>query len=272
VKLMTTTEPLRVMTFNVRQMDGDDGAQSWEHRRDLLAQTIRLYQPTLLGTQEIFPEQTDFLLERLRDYDCFGRGRFGDNRDKHNKIFFDRRRFALNDSGELWFSHTPSVPGSSAWSIPRPRMVTWGKLRQNEGTDILVLNTHFPYSPDADEARRQSARLVLEKIAALPQDLPLFLLGDFNAPAGGEIYHLLTGALSDAWETAKQTTGPEGTVHGFGKITGKGPRLRFDWILHRSAGKVLTAETITYTVDGLYPSDHYPVMATFLFEERSTDA
>ena len=249
------------MTFNVRQMDGDDGAQAWEHRRDLLVETIRLHQPALLGTQEIFAEQTAFLLDRIPEFHCFGRGRFGDDRDKHNKIFFDRRRFSLVDCGEAWFSQTPSVPGSSDWGISRPRMVTWGRLHPAAGLDILMLNTHLPYGPNAGEARRQSTLVLLQTVATLPTDLPLFLTADFNAPADGEVYTMLTAALADAWRTARETRGPEGTLHGFGRIENG---RRIDWILHRRAGLTLEAETITNTAGGLYPSDHFPVSATFL--------
>lgn len=259
---MASQEPLRIMTFNVRQMDGDDGGQSWQFRKNLLAETIRLHQPALLGTQEIFPEQTAFILDQIPDFDCFGRGRFGDDRDKHNKIFFDRRRFSLLDCGELWFSRTPTVPGSSDWEIPRPRMVTFGRLREATGVEILILNTHLPYGRNAAEARLQSARLVLEQIASLPPDLPLFITGDFNSPAGGEIYNLFAATLADAWNTAQQTAGPEGTVHGYGKFAGR----RIDWILHRNAGRTLCAETVTHTAEGLYPSDHYPVEAAFLLD------
>lgn len=257
---MTTTEPLRVMTFNVLQMDGGDGAHSWECRRELLADTIRLHRPHLLGTQEIFPEQTEFLLEKVQEFDCFGQGRFGDNRDKHNKIFFDRNRFTLIESGDLWFSRTPDIPGSSDWEIPRPRMITWGRLRDQSGSDVLMMNTHLPYGRIAGEARHESALVVLRQIAALAPDLPLFLTGDFNSPADGEIYQLLTGTLDDAWKTAERTLGPEGTIHGFGRIAGR----RIDWILHRNSGRTLAAETVTHTCGSLYPSDHYPVSATFL--------
>ena len=248
------------MTFNVRQMDGDDGEQAWEHRRDLLAETIQLHYPAVLGTQEIFAEQSAFILDKIPSFQSFGRGRYGDERDKHNSIFYDCRRFSLIDSGEMWFSLTPEIPGSSDWEIPRPRMVTWGRLRPTAGSDVLILNTHLPYGRGADEARRQSARIILQKIAELPPDLPLFLTADFNAPAEGEIYGLLTKGLEDAWKTARETRGPDGTLHGFGKF--KGSR-RIDWILHRNAGRALSAETVTHTANGLYPSDHYPVIATF---------
>jgi hypothetical protein len=72
------------MTFGERLMDGDDGAQSWDDRKNASLETIRLHRPALLGTQEIFPGQTSFILDCIPEPNGFGRGRFGDNR---NKIF-----------------------------------------------------------------------------------------------------------------------------------------------------------------------------------------
>jgi len=260
---MESAASLRVMSFNVRQMDGDDGPNAWEHRKELLAETICMQAPDLLGTQEIFVEQAAFICEKVPWLESFGRGRFGDNRDKHNLIFFDSRRFAVAECGDWWFSLTPDVPGSADWGIPRPRMVTWGRLKQANGPDILILNTHMPYGRGADEARRQSALVVLHAIAHLHESLPLFLTGDFNAPVDGEVYNLLTEHLCDSWKTARQTIGPEGTLHGFGRMPAGSPPRRIDWILHRNAGAPLHAETVTHCRGELYPSDHYPVCAEF---------
>jgi endonuclease/exonuclease/phosphatase family metal-dependent hydrolase len=83
------------------------------------------------------------------------------------------------------------------------------------------------------------------------------LTGDFNAAANQEIYRLLTADLRDAWTEASVRSGPEGTVHGFGKFAGG----RIDWILYRNMGPVLSIETVSDTAGGLYPSDHFPVSA-----------
>lgn len=256
-------DTLRVMSFNVRQIDGDDGAHAWEHRREVLAETVKMYSPMLLGTQETYQEQVEFLLERIPDFACFGRGRYGDDRDKHCKVFYDRQFFTLLECGEMWFSETPDLPGSSAWGIPKPRMLSWGHLRSLKGRDVLLFNTHLPYGRGADEARRESARIILERLADLPQDIPLIFTGDFNAPVGGEIYQMFKGEFLDAWTTAEQRIGPEGTLHGFGRITDPQMRPRIDWILHRNIENPLSVETCTHTAQGIYPSDHYPVIATF---------
>lgn len=265
---MTVLESLRVMSFNVLQMDGGGETHCWDKRKNLLAESIQLHHPDLLGTQEIFFEQAAFLLDRMPELACFGSGRFGDHRDKHNSIFYNRHKFVLIDSGDLWFSLTPQIPGTRDWGIPSPRMVTWGRLRPGAGSDILILNTHLPYGREADEARRQAVLVVLQAIAALPSDLPLFLTGDFNASADGEVHDLLTATLADAWSTAVETRGPEGTFHGFGRVKGN---RRLDWILHRNTAKTLDAETVDHNAGILFPSDHYPVCATFLVGSGGSD-
>ena len=246
------------MTFNVRQMDGDDGEHAWPFRKKALVETLRNYRPMLLGTQEIFREQADFILEKLPCYNSFGSGRFGDDRDKHNLIFYRREFLSVLEAGDFWLSNTPAVPGSADWGIPRPRLITWGLLQLADGPKFLALNTHFPYGSGADQARQQSARLLNRKLLEFDSSLPAIVTGDFNAGVDSDVYRVLTENLQDARLLAHRRVGPEGTIHGFGKV--EGPRI--DWILKRSGGSVDSAETITGRIDGLFPSDHYPVQVS----------
>jgi hypothetical protein len=52
------------MSCNVRQPDLDDGANGWEQRRDLLVDIIRDSQPDLIGNQELFVIQADYIIGR----------------------------------------------------------------------------------------------------------------------------------------------------------------------------------------------------------------
>ena len=203
------------MTFNVRQMDGEDGPHAWEHRRHVLAAALQLHRPHILGTQETWAGQTAYILEQMPEYAGFGRGRYGDERDKHCKVFYRREEFTLREAGEIWISKTPDVPGSADWHIPKPRMITWGTLRDRAGSDLLVMNTHFPYGRGADEARLQATRLVLEKLRSLSPQLPVLLMGDFNVQAEGESHRQFTSVIRNAWLQAAARRGPEATVHGF---------------------------------------------------------
>jgi len=140
-------------------------------------------------------------------------------------------------------------------------MVTWGRFRLKEtGAEFYFLNTHFPHRRQDAAARVKCAEVIANFLDTLPEDTPVVLTGDFNDPAGGAVYALLTKKLKDAWRAAAERTGPEGTFHGF---TGKPREARIDWILFRAPWRALRAETVTFHEGELHPSDHFPVLAVF---------
>jgi endonuclease/exonuclease/phosphatase family metal-dependent hydrolase len=248
------------MSFNVRYANPQDGPDRWDNRRGLFMETIRQKAPDLIGTQELLRSQALDMAEALPEYAWFGRSRRGDESDEHMGVFYRRDRLELIDSGDFWLSETPERPGSSSWSMSLPRMVTWGRFRLRNGPEFLLLNTHFAHRREDEPARQKSARLIASRISLYDEALPIVLTGDFNAPAGGETYALLSPPLKDAWKEAGKRAGPEGTFHGF---TGKPGEARIDWILFRAPWRVLEAETVTTQREGRFPSDHFPVFAVF---------
>jgi len=252
-------QTLRVMTFNVRYPAPSDGDNQWEFRRDLLVATIREKNPDVLGTQELFYEQGQYIAEKMPEYVWFGLSRRGTREDEHMGVFYKKDRLRLLESGNFWLSETPEAPGSMSWDVSLPRMVTWGLFEiQAGGRRFYFYNTHFPHRQQDAGARLRCAQLIAERISRLPKDVPLLMTGDFNAPAGGEVYKVFAAQLKEAWETAARRSGPEGTLSGFRGLT-RGPRI--DWIFYRGPFKVLEAETVTRNQNGRYPSDHYPVFA-----------
>ena len=250
-------EPLRVMTFNVRYPSRSDGPNRWELRRDLLVSVIRSRDPDLIGTQELFYEQGQYIAEKLPQYAWFGLSRRGNHEDEHMGVFYKKDKFRLLESGDFWLSEMPEKPASMSWNVSLPRMVTWGLFESTgSGTRFYFFNTHFPHRREDAEARLRCAEVIARRIDKLPPEVPLILTGDFNAPADADVYRLLAGGLKDAWTAAARRKGPEGTYNGFqGDISG--PRI--DWILFRGPWKVLEAETVIDNDNGRYPSDHYPV-------------
>ncbi len=253
-------ETLRVMTFNVRYPAKEDGANRWELRQDTLVRAIRAKNPDLMGTQELFYIQGQYIVEKLPQYEWFGNSRRGNREDEHMGVFYKHEKLRLIEAGNFWLSETPEVAGSQAWGASLPRMVTWALFEiRDSGKRFYYYNTHFHHTAQAVEARVNSAKLIASRLAKLPADVPFILTGDFNSPAGeSEAYKILAAQLTDAWTAAAKKIGPEGTMSGFrGATSGR----RIDWILYRGPFKVLEAETVTYNEDGRYPSDHYPVFA-----------
>ena len=256
-----TTQPLalRVMSFNVRLPTDDDGANRWEARRELAADTIAAADPDLIGTQELHKAQGDWLVARLPRYAWFGRDRRGGHDDEHMGVFYRSDRLRVVDSGDFWLSDTPDVPGSVSWGHPFPRMATWALFeRIADGRRFYLFNTHLPYRDEDDAARERGARLLAGRIAALPADVPVVVTGDFNAVPDSPAHAALTERLHDAWTTTASRSGPDATFHAF---SGKADR-RIDWILVRGF-EVREASTLEACEgnDGRCPSDHFPVLA-----------
>jgi endonuclease/exonuclease/phosphatase family metal-dependent hydrolase len=261
VACLAPAETLRVMSFNVRYPNPGDGPDAWPARRDLFVETVRAKAPDLMGTQELFHEQGQYIVEKLPDYAWFGVSRRGNDQDEHMGVFYRKDRLNLVDYGNFWLSEIPERPGSVSWNMSLPRMVTWGLFEiRGSGKRFLHLNTHLAHRNVDEAARQKSLQLIAARVALYDESMPIVLTGDFNAPAGGPTYAIIAPLMKDAWKEAAKRTGPEGTFHGF---RGKPGNARIDWIMFRAPWQVKSAETITDHREERYPSDHFPVLAVF---------
>jgi endonuclease/exonuclease/phosphatase family metal-dependent hydrolase len=255
------SQPLRVMSFNIRLPVESDGPNQWQHRKVLIADMVRAQDADLIGTQELHKVQADDLVKRLPQYTWFGRDRRGGHEDEHMGVFYRSDRLRVVESGDFWLSGTPEVPGSITWGHPLPRMVTWALFeRLSDRRRFHLFNTHFPYRDEDEDARERGARLIASRVAKLPADIPVIVMGDFNTTPDSRAHAALTADLRDAWDAAPQRSGPAATFHEF---TGK-PDQRIDWILFRGL-QPLSVRTVTEHEGGRYPSDHFPVVAEFAF-------
>lgn len=253
------SQPLRVMTFNVRLLTDSDGPNRWEARRMLMTKVVAHENPDLIGTQELFQRQGDELVARLPQYAWFGQGRRGGDGDEHMGVFYRKDRLRVLATGDFWLSDTPETVGSISWGNLYPRMVTWARFQRiADGATFVLYNTHLPYREEDEPARERGAALILSRLRQLPADEPIILTGDFNTAPDGPTHTLLTGALTDAWTAASQRLGPPGTFHDF---TGRADQ-RIDWILFRGM-QAKSAKTVTTHRRGRYPSDHFPVVVDF---------
>ncbi len=259
--LPLSAQTLRVMSFNVRYPATGDGPNLWDLRRDLLVGVIKEKNPDLIGTQELFQIQGDYIVEKAPEYAWFGISRRGNHEDEHMGVFYKKDKLRLVESGNFWLSETPETPGSMSWGADLPRMVTWGLFETRQGGKRFYLyNTHFPHRGQDAEARVHAMQVLLERASKLPKNVPLIVTGDFNSSAPeAPPYKAIAAEMKDSRLTAATKTGPDGTSSGFGGRTTGG---RIDWIFLRGAVKALESETIVRpSPEGRYPSDHFPVLA-----------
>ena len=259
-------EPLRIMSVNVRYGTADDGENGWPHRRELLAETIAAFDPDLLGTQELLAPQREFLMARLGGSASFGRSRRA-TPDEQCAVFYRASRFTRLAGGHFWLSPTPENPASKGWDAALPRIATWVLLADaTEPRPVLMVNTHFDHR--GAEARVRSARLLRTRVAALAAiaERPrVVVVGDFNAGSGSATHRELTGskrpggvALRDTFAVINRPGPQDGTL---GRFVGQRTGPRIDWILIGPTLRCTRAGIDRTSVDGRYPSDHFPVFA-----------
>lgn len=265
---------VRVMSFNIRYGTARDGDNHWDRRKDFLVETIKAFDPDLLGTQETLGFQRDFLAEKLQGYDHLGVGRDdGGDRGEMMALYYKKERFEKLDGGHFWLSETPDTVGSKSWDSSLPRMVTWVKLRDRRQTDapsILFFNTHFDHQ--GQTARLESARLLRRQIAKMAPDCSVIVTGDFNTGENSPPYQALFGPIDDKPSAVVDTfraNNPdpkpnEGTFTGFKADATAGARI--DWIGASRDWQIRSATIDRTARDGRTPSDHFPVNAVLRYQ------
>ena len=253
--------PLRVMSFNIRFNNPNDGADAWPHRKDRVAQLIRFHQADIVGVQEALKGMLDDLQERLPRHEWVGVGRAdGKEEGEFSAIFYRPRRLELLEHDTFWLSETPEQVASVGWDASMERIATWARFRDRLTGEIFYhVNTHFDHR--GEEARRESARLIVDRVREIAGNTPTVITGDFNAVEDSPPYEVLTGAdaFRDAFYASEQAPyGPNSTWNGFEEIT---PGRRIDFIFVGSDVQVLQHGILTDAWDGRFPSDHLPVLA-----------
>ena len=258
---------LRVMSVNIRYGTAPDGENVWPNRRELLLNSIKTFDPDLVGAQEVLDFQLDELQEAMPAHRFIGVWRDdGKRKGEFSPIAYRADRFEELAHGHFWLSETPEKPGSKSWDSQLPRLATWVKLRDRQdpqGREVLFLNTHWDYA--GTSARENSARLVRERIRNHANGVPVIVSGDLNCTEDDEPYSVLIGVgddslqLTDSYRAIhpdRQTD--EATFHGF-KGTEAGSRI--DFILHDPHLVTIDAGIDRKHRADRFPSDHYPVTA-----------
>jgi endonuclease/exonuclease/phosphatase family metal-dependent hydrolase len=258
-------DALRVMTFNIRLNTASDSLNAWPYRKDHVSSQILFHKIELLGVQEALHDQMMDLQQRLPQYKFTGGGRDdGKTKGEYSAIFYDTTRLQLLATAMFWLSETPEATGSKGWDAAITRIVTWAKFRDRKTKKIFfAFNTHFDHVGKV--ARRESAKLVLQKVKEIAGSTPAIITGDFNASPDDEPIQVIVDQTNPLRLTdSKQLTqtphyGPMGTFNAFqNKERSDQP---IDYIFLKGKWKVLTHATISQTWMGRFASDHFAVMA-----------
>ena len=218
------TEPLPVMSFNVRYGTAKDGDHVWENRKDAACAMILDQRPAVFGVQEALDFQLTYFQEHCPGYKYVGVGREdGVSDGEHMAVFYDTERIELLEWGTYWLSETPFQP-SLGWDAACRRTATWTLLK--------------------------------DKVAG--RGYPMVLTGDMNVYPDDPCLDELRTLMEDARQTASETDN-DYTWHDWGKVSGNPP---IDYVFYAGFAGCDKFAVVRQPYLGVdYVSDHFPVTA-----------
>ena len=269
----TADQPItmRACSFNLRGvMKNDKGTHNWEYRKNIVANFIRKFDIDIIGTQESAFKQFPAFNELLPDYAYFGESSLG-NKDGRvmNLIIYKKSKYKLHKNATLWLAPTPEVK-TKILDSAEPRTVTYGKFSDNKtGKIFYVFSTHLDHR--GKKAKPAQAKYLMDIIKETTKGAPYFLVGDFNSGEGSKVIkHIKSqqGVLDARDISKKEPINMPQTYHAFKGHTQKGDKnaKRIDFLFISAPSEVESYEVSDYNENGVYPSDHYPIVCDILIK------
>lgn len=250
-----------VASFNLRFDNPRDTGNLWINRAPVVANLIRFHDFDVFGTQEGLQNQLDDISKALPEYTRYGVGR-DDGKDKgeHSAIFFRKDRFELLKKGDFWLSQTPEKPSLGWDATCCNRICSWVHLQDKKtGKKFYFFNAHFDHQ--GVQARKESSKLILQKIKEIAGAEPTILTGDLNGDHNSEWYQALATSdiLRDTYKEVKYPYANNASFNAFGATRGRYEII--DHIFTTNHFMINKWGVLTDTYHGKFPSDHFPVLA-----------
>jgi endonuclease/exonuclease/phosphatase family metal-dependent hydrolase len=256
-------DPIKVMSFNVRNDAAGDPFSQYV-RKDYCLQIILENDVDIVGLQEIAVTDIEEWFNTQLAAAGYGYYKSGISNGSPKTIYYKNSRFTRTNAG--WFTMMTPDFRTGKWVVLQDKL--------NTANSYFVVNSHWTTVSSAQ--RQLDADTVLLNINNHnTANLPVICFGDFNAKPGTAEMGIIKDAGGLNMVDALFDSSGDPTFHGWDAIGD----AKIDWILSTRNMAFTSSSVITktFTVDGktLYPSDHYPVMATYvpgIFGGAHTDA
>ena len=173
-------------------------------------------------------------------------------------IMYRKNEIRKLEEGTFWLSPTPDVCSKATeWGAGHFRTATWGIFEYiATGEKFFFMNTHL----DVKSTRNHAMKLIAERIKMYnPDNLPVYLAGDFNAEASDTIFNNINGMLKNTRLYAPSESSDHGPTTN--NWTGKSKTV-IDHIYCSKHLNIVEYRTVRDPYNGVtFVSDHYPIYA-----------
>lgn len=281
---MGAMQRFRLMSSNIRVWTGDSGEpmdspKRWENRRSALVAMYKDIQPDIIGTQEAYLSQWNYLKDQLAPlgYDCVGKlmSDWSDNPSPKDSgeevelgqavgIFFRTEAVNLVRWGVFSLSETPDEPiKAPALGAQYKRQATWAEFELKEnGRRIFHLNTHLDTKDN--DVRSAEMNLIMDRVRMYnTEDLPVLMTADWNTASNSVVFDSIRDSYNLAKEAAPDSQ-DEASCNGYGNSNSYIDHIWF------SKGKglgILTYRVVKAQYDPAieYYSDHWSIYSDFQY-------
>ena len=273
--------PITVMTYNIKS---ENEGQTTENAYD----TIVKINPDVVCLQEDETQIINAIVARNSDYKAL---KSDGNSDECNSILYNSKKFTVVQDGVVYYkdiaknySDNSAVAAADFGMDRENRFFRWAILKDSNGVEYLVVNTHLHYREgaknewpdyydndphsDANKAVRV-AQIALLKLWLSEQTVEnQIVVGDMNCHITSDVYRLFASG-ERVLDSARDDAIFKGDVGG----TDTNDYVeRNEWIWDHILYGDSTVVALEYSVidnayeneELPYPSDHLPVYAKFI--------
>lgn len=256
-----SAQQMKIATYNLRYANTRDTGNLWVDRAPVVSNLIRFHDFDIFGTQEALKNQLDDISTALPQYSRYGLGRDdGIDKGEHSAVFYKTDRFKLLNKGDFWLSQTPGKPSLGWDAICCYRICSWVYLQEKKSKrKFYFFNAHFDHQGVV--ARKESSKLILEKIKEIAGNEPILFTGDLNGSQSSEWYLTIANSnvVKDTYKEVKYPYVNNASFNAFGAA-----KRSYDIIDHIFISNQFSVSKwgiLTDTYFGKFPSDHFPVLA-----------
>ena len=196
-----------------------------------------------------------YLLAQCPQYELVGDGRDANRLGERCTVMIRKDKYRILKTETVWLNGNFTLAGDLDPEEGFARICTM-VLIQDKTTLVKtrVFNCHIAYQSETVILR--NGKNLLKYIDRFRHTkIPFVLMGDFNSPIGHPIHQALLSKFKEAYLALNQER--TNTFHAYGDPIGL---VAIDFI-YTDLLTFTSVTTDTARFDGLYPSDHYPVIA-----------
>lgn len=256
---------LHIASFNIHYIVPNDKNDDWDERKHAVTHVLKDIDADIVAFQETETFDGGHYSKRNLQLDWihssttgYKNAAAGDPEVFPNTqpIIYKANKYAVVDHGFFFFSETPDKIYSKQWDGGYPYFCSWVRFRSRcSDKDFYLFNVHNDFKSRGN--RLKTSELIVDRIEKIVlENLPIIVLGDFNAPKGFKEIRLL--------ETIGLSVVPSGGATN--RILGMHILPAIDHILISKEFRPQSDIKVWRNrYDGVYPADHYPISVKLTF-------